>query len=578
MNSQFPCSSGLPKQEEVAIAKETKWILADIEPETVKNHAQDFGLSTCIIEILHRRGLTSYEQVSDFISPQTRHLNDPFLLDQMTEVVDRIGQAVANNELIWVFGDTDVDGFSSTAVLIKALKCIGARVQYYIPNRFQDGYGLLRHHLEAAKELGTKLVITVDTGIRAWDSARYARELGLDLIITDHHLIPTELPDANFIINPKKDNCAYPEKWLAGVGVSFKLASALLARFEHAPCDLNQLLGLTALGTISDRVPLQGENRAIAYLGLDAIRSNNNMAWSVLCQKNGIEQKKLTALDVSEKLVPLITSGKVMSGVHFGVDLFMTDNQEEAEWMVEQLHLDLNRWRQERDAVWERLLARLPEFVNDTLVIVHDPTISRKFLGVSTSRLSAVLHKPVVIIGEKRCAECRAPLGELNLLDLLDFCSDHLLIYGGHKPAAGCTVLDDQEDAFIAKMREFEAHHIDPDAFEPTLTLDAELLRADLIPRFHHQLQMLEPFGQQNPLPTFLLRDLNHFFNNIKIEQKALVGDDCILYFDSDETKHRVIDGLNAHHEIDVAVRYNPRAKSNIFRFDLIDVKVRSIS
>ncbi len=491
----------------------------------------------------------------------------------MAIAVERIGQAITRGEKIWVFGDSDVDGYTSTAVLVKTLKRLNARVAYYIPDRFKYGYGLHRFYLDEAKKTGANLIVTVDTGSRDWDGAQYARELGLDLIITDHHLVGDTLPEAIAVINPQKTNCAYPEKTLAGVGVAFKLACALLQRLgaDESPAFL---LPLVALGSIADRVPLLGENRILTQLGLEKIRTETDAAWLVLCYKRSINQKKVTAADLNEKAIGLFNAGKVMSGVHFCVDFFMTGNSEEAEWMLDQLNFDFERWETTRDQAWSKVITHIAELRDQNLVIFRHDDIPTAFIGLCASNLCKLLERPAVVIGEGGNAEGRAPQDCFNLLDLLNFCKAHLTNYGGHKPAAGCTIKPGQIEAFIAEARRFEAQFTDSTTFTPTIWIDSELTRTDLVPRLRRDLRKLEPYGQRNALPIFLLRNLKQLFLNLKIERDAIVGDDCIFNFDERAPKDLIFDALHTDQPVDVVGRYLPHPARDVFRFMIMDAKV----
>lgn len=552
---------------------QTNWILEPIDFSLVKEFSNQLKISPRIIEILVRRECHTLDQVKAFIDPDAAEIYDPFQMRDMEKTVERIHQAIQNKELIWVFGDTDVDGYTSTAVMVLTLQHLGARVHYYIPDRMKNGYGLHRPVLDLAQESGATLMITVDGGVRFWDGARYAKELGIDLLVTDHHLVPDELPEAYSIVNPKRHDCPYPEKMLAGVGVSYKVARALLDRYDHTDYDDSELLALVALGSISDRVPLENENRTLVQLGLQAIRDNEHVGWQKLCQKASIHRRKITSIEITEKLVPLLSAGKVMAGVHFAVDLFMTTNEEEATWMIEQMSLDMDKWQQTREMAWSRIEPLLTDLEPKKLMIVNDPEIRAPLMGFCASRLVQSFQKPAVVIGYQNVVEARGPSGEFSFLDLFDYCADLLEKYGGHKPAAGCTVLEDKVDDFIARMEEYAAKHLATMNFHPTIVLECELKLTDFVPKFQDQIRLLEPFGQDNSTPIALVPRVPDLFLNVKLEEKALVGDQCIFYFDNPEQRQKVAEFIDRKQTFDFAVSFRINKSPNVFRFDILDIR-----
>ncbi|OQY26335.1 MAG: hypothetical protein B6244_13850 [Candidatus Cloacimonetes bacterium 4572_55] len=494
-------------------------------------------------------------------------MHDPFLLDQMEPAVDRIRQAAAQKESIRIFGDTDVDGFTATAILLKALRGLRVRPDYFIPDRFKEGYGLRRGYLDKARSDGVSLMVTVDTGIRAWDGAKYAREIGIDLIITDHHIVPEELPQTDWIINPLKRDCPYPSKNLAGVAVALKLAEALLSQSDR-DC-LQPLYALAALGTISDKMPLIGENRLLVLLGLSAMRTGVSVCWEMLCQQMQIDQSRLTVDDLRTHIVPLLTSGRVSDGRQDAVELFLTEDKKEARRLISRLKKDLHVFQSQRRLAWQKAKNRYASIQKSDgsdheIVVVHEEKIPSRFIGFCASKLSQMVKRPVLVIGDGQVCEARAPADSFNLLNLLDACQQFLSTYGGHRPAAGCTIKPGNVNEFIENIRSFETKSASRSTKKkiPPAKANCQLTASDFRPELRSYLRQLEPFGMANPPPIFLLHDFpftSHQFPDLKIEKKKLVAGSYCFYLEADLLM-RFIKASSQGRQVDCTIRYRPQS------------------
>lgn len=460
------------------------------------------------------RGLKDVTAAQKFLSPQLEDLMDPFQLDGMEAAVKRIRQALEKREKILIYGDYDVDGVSSTSLMLLLLRKLQADVDYYIPNRFREGYGLHVDALRWAKEQNVQLVITVDTGIRAIQEAVYAKELGLDLIITDHHEPASSIPDA-IVINPKKPTCPYPFKQLAGVGVAFKLATALIG---EPPIEL---LDLVALGTIADLVPLTGENRILATYGLKQMNQKMSVGLSALAKVAGIEQE-ITESHIGFALGPRLNAVGRIDSANIAVELLVTDDVAKANQMAAQCN-EFNQLRQQLvEEITEEAIHRVEKDPKryQRAIVVADPTWNIGVVGIVASRLVEQFYRPVVVLGideDKGIAKGSARSIEgFDLYRALAHCEESLLKFGGHQMAAGLTIAVDQIDRLQQQLSQLAAQWLREEDWIPSVTTDDKLSLADANIELITQLQQLAPFGVGNPVPQFVIE--------ANIQRKSLIG------------------------------------------------------
>lgn len=487
------------------IRAKTRWIPVEADPQQIQLLADGLSVHPTIARLLIRRGQTDLETAQRFLRPSIDQLHDPYLLDGMREAVDRIRLALTNQENILIYGDYDADGVSSTSLLLQVFRTLTPQVDYYIPNRFREGYGLNQDALEWAKERGYDLVITVDTGISATKEAEFAREIGLDLIITDHHEPPAVLPDAVAVINPKKPDCPYPFKLLAGVGVAFKLATALL---ERVP---TEWLDLVALGTIADLVPLVDENRVLATYGLARLNERTNLGLSALMDVAGVTQA--TAGHVGFFLGPRINASGRLDSARQAVELLTTEDLGEAQYLAEVLN-EMNQERQQIvEAITEQAIAMVEQDQerHQHVIVVAHPGWNVGVIGIVASRLVEKYYRPVIVLGineEKGTAKGSArSIAGFDFYQSLTACKEYLPHFGGHYMAAGMTLLAKDVAAFHSKLSSLAQEVLQPEDYTPLTHIDDELTidQVDLV--MLDQLALLEPYGMGNATPSFLLKN-----------------------------------------------------------------------
>ncbi|MBD1371711.1 single-stranded-DNA-specific exonuclease RecJ [Hazenella sp. IB182357] len=482
----------------------SRWTEPAIEEACLNQLVSELEIHPTVAKMLIRRGIRTTEKADRFLRPQLEDLHDPFLLDGMEIAVERVQQALIEDENILIYGDYDVDGVSSTSLMIKLFQLLGKDVDFYIPNRFTEGYGLHKEALKQAKEKGYHLIITVDTGISAVEEARYAKEIGLDLIITDHHEPPAILPDAYTIINPKKQSCKYPYDMLAGVGVAFKFATALL---EYPPIEF---LDLVALGTISDLVPLLDENRIFATWGLKQMNMKANLGLNALVEVAGIEQD-INATHVGFSIGPRINASGRLDQATEAVTLLTTENIEEARSIAN--HLDqLNRHRQ--DLVNQTTEAAIEQIESDPekhekVIVVADESWHVGVIGIVASRLVEKYYRPVLVLGiDEKTGIAKGSarsIAGFNLYQALTACSERFVSYGGHEMAAGMSIPRNELEPLQIELSTLASKWLLPEDWISKIVADDSLNIDQIDLALIDLFQSLSPFGMGNPTPVFQL-------------------------------------------------------------------------
>lgn len=480
----------------------TRWRMVEADEQLSRNLAEILGIHPVVARILVSRGIENPEQAERFLNIDPSRFHDPLLLDDMESAVERIQFALEKGEKILVYGDYDADGVSSTGLMMELLSRLEADVRYYIPNRFREGYGLNRTALHHAREAGTDLVITVDTGISAAEEAEEARRLGLDLIITDHHEPPSELPEALAVINPKKPSCPYPFKGLAGVGVAFKLAHALLKRVPE------EFLEMAALGTIADLVPLVDENRVIASLGLDRMNRRRHLGLAALMDVAGIKGDARSN-HVAFFLGPRINATGRLDSADRAVRLLLTDDRTEAQSIAEELDR-MNRERQQLvEAIFSEAEAQMledPERHRKVIVVASEGW-NIGVIGIVASRLVETYYRPAIVLGiEEETGLAKGSARSIEGFDIyraLTACDDLLAQYGGHPMAAGMTLPAENLPELQERLTELAEQWLTEEDYIPLMRVDAKLDLKDVGPELIAQLDQLEPYGFGNPTPCF---------------------------------------------------------------------------
>ena len=496
------------------IAGPKHWHVRGYDETQARTLATETGLANVVAGLMLARGIETSDTVARLLNPSFAHLHDPALMLGMNDAVARVLHAVDEGETILIYGDYDVDGTTGTVVLRRALQLLGARTSFHVPHRFTEGYGIRQDVLERAHAEGVKLVISVDCGIRAHEPLEWARANGLDVIVTDHHL-PDEAegtPPAFAVLNANQRGCNYPDKHLAGVGVAFKLAHALL-RARGREQLIKGFLKVVAIGTVADVAPLVGENRAIVALGLADLPNATNVGLRALMEVAGCgDGRDMRCSDLGFRLGPRINAAGRMDAARAVVELFETNDPTEARRLAQ--HLDArNRERQVmQQQLTERALADY-ELSGDcsAVAVVAGVGWHRGVVGLVASKLAEKLGRPAVVISLDEDGTGHGSARSIegyHLLDGLTSCADLFTSFGGHAQAAGLVIGRERIEELRRRLHEHASQHLTDADCQPTLHVDAELPAAALTLELAHELERLEPFGAQWPAPVFITRNL----------------------------------------------------------------------
>ena len=488
-----------------------RWDHEACDEEAAAALSRATGLDPAIARLLVLRGITDADAARRFLQPSLDHLHDPMRLAGMAVAVDRLLRAVAARERIAVHGDYDVDGITATVILRRTLELLGGDVVHFVPDRMRDGYGLNPPAVERLHAEGAAVIVSVDCGIRGAEAARRARDLGVDLIITDHHEPGDDLPPALAVVNPKRADCTYPDKNLAGVGVALKLVQALTQRAGRGTW-LPAFVKIAAIGTLADVVPLVGENRVIARLGLEALsRGPHKAGLRALIESAGLAGKPIDGYHVSYMLAPRVNAAGRMSSPDIALRLLLAADDgmiEEARDLAGQLNAENERRQQEERAILAEARKAVdgdPDIGARAALVVAGDGWHRGVIGIVASRLVDAYHRPAIVLsieGETAHGSCRSIPG-FDILAALTACAPHLEQFGGHRAAAGLTVARARIRAFRDAITAWADDHLGPDDLRPRLRIDGRLGFRQITPRLYDGLAQLAPFGIGNPKPTF---------------------------------------------------------------------------
>ena len=489
-----------------------RWsIQADDKQRTNSLH-QALKIHPVLCKILSQRGIDNFENAKEFFRPGLSTLHDPWLMKDMDKAVARIISAINSNEKILVFGDYDVDGTTAVACMYQFLKTFHDHVDYYIPNRYKEGYGVSKMGIDFAKQNDFDLIVSLDCGIKSVELITYARSLGIDFIVCDHHMPDSELPPANAILNPKQRNCNYPYKELCGCGVGFKLITALAEAMSLPAEQVHRFLDLVAVAIAADIVPITGENRVLAYYGLKKANENPNFGIRALSQLSGLRG----AMHINNLvfiIAPRVNAAGRMDDANKAVRMFVSESYDEALHYAEMLHSD-NTDRKEADSsTTQEALALIEEnieWVNSKSTVLYQPHWHKGVVGIVASRVIERYYRPTIILtqsGEYAAGSARSVPG-FNLYEAIHACKDHLLGYGGHFAAAGMTLETANIEAFRLRFEEVVASTINPDLLIPEIVIDAEISFKDITWPFYNILCQMEPFGPENLRPVFITRNV----------------------------------------------------------------------
>ena len=504
----------------------------------IEDISKKHNISELLAKVLINRGIDEDTKITKFLHPSLDDLYNPYDFIGMEDAVNRIIDAITNQEYITIYGDYDVDGITSTTILYKFLTTLNAKVDYYLPNRLQEGYGLNEDAVKLIKEKGTNLLITVDCGISGNEEVEFAKSLGMDVIITDHHECPEIIPNCVAVIDAKRPDNTYPFNSLAGCGVAFKLVQAICIKQNRPKEDYLQYLDIVALGTVADIVPLIDENRVIVKFGLEMMRKTDNYGLKALINTSGV--KNLESYSISFGLAPRINACGRMGQADLALKMLITDNAKEAITIAEQLS-QMNRERQEIErAIWEEAVKQIedsPNIKNSKIIVVASENWHHGVIGIVSSKITESYYKPSILIcieGEEGKGSGRSVDG-FDLHAALTNCKDYLEKFGGHEMAIGLTIKKDKIEDFREAISKYAEDKL-PDTALPTIRYDAEINNKDISKETVNELKLLEPFGEMNPAPIFA-------YKGVKVDSIRTLTNDKHLKLNVKE-EHRIFPAI----------------------------------
>ena len=470
--------------------------------------AQEAGVHPALGHLLVQRGFTTPHDAKRFFRPQLADLHDPFLMNDMQEAVDRLNEAMIRKERIMVYGDYDVDGCTAVALVYKFLRDFYPNIDFYIPDRYDEGYGVSKKGVEFAAETGVGLIIVLDCGIKAIEEVAYAKELGIDFIICDHHVPDEELPCAVAILNPKREDNRYPYTDLSGCGVGFKFMQAFAQSNGIEFNQLHQLLDLCVISIASDIVPIMGENRILAYHGLRILNSKPSVGLKAVCEVCGVADREVTMNDIIFKIGPrLNASGRMQNGKE-AVQLLVERNYPEA---LELANL-IDQYNDARKDLDKQMTEEAIEMAKATpgiddhrSVVIYNEAWHKGVIGIVASRLTELYYRPAVVLtrSEGIATGSARSVSGFDVYSAVQHCADLLENFGGHTYAAGLSLKVENVEAFKQRFEEYVAEHILDEQTQPTLDIDAQLDFCDINMKFYQDLKKFSPFGPGNPKPIF---------------------------------------------------------------------------
>ncbi len=491
--------------------KKWKMRTAQLCSDRIKELSEGYGIPPVVASILLKREVESFDE---YIMPELDKLCDPYLMRDMDKAVARVIRGIEQNETIVIYGDYDVDGITSTAVLTHFLRSRGGQVFYYIPDRLREGYGMNEQAIDHIAASGAGLIITVDCGITAIREVKYAQSLGIDVIVTDHHECKEDIPDAVAVLNPKRNDCDYPFKKLAGIGVIFKLLQGLtIAMKLHMQALFDEYLDIVALGTIADVMPLTGENRIIVKKGLAQMEYTANRGIRALIKLAGVEGGRITTGTVGFVLAPRINAAGRIGSPTTAVELLLAVDDKTAEDYAQKLHEE-NKERQdiEQDILEdaEKMLKENADYQSDSVLVLAKEGWHHGIIGIVASKITERFHKPCILISiENGMGKGSGrSIKHFNLFAALTACGEYLVKFGGHELAAGLTVREEHLAEFRKKINQYAEDTLTEEAFIPEIMIDTELpveyLNLNTVDKF----SVMAPYGMGNPSPVFLCRNL----------------------------------------------------------------------
>lgn len=501
---------------------EKRWKFRFADEAIATRIQEDLKIHPAICRLLALRGITHFDSAKDFFRPAPAHLHDPFLMKGMDIATGRIKEALNNNEKIMVYGDYDVDGTTAVAVVYSFLKhnYPKANLTFYIPHRYREGYGISTTGIERAAEQGCSLIITLDCGIKSIEKAALAHEKGMDMIICDHHLPGEMLPDAIAILNPKQEDCRYPYKELSGCGIGYKLICALAQTDHISPSETERYLDLVATSIAADIVPISGENRTLAFLGLKRANENPCLALKTI-KELAMLHKPFRIADLVFVVAPRINAAGRMDDARKAVEFFMEEDETRSQDLAKTLHSDnFDRKEIDKNMTDEALSLLQGDSAKDQRsTVLFQPHWHKGVVGIVASRIIDHYYRPTIVLTEsngKITGSARSVNG-FNIYNAIHQCGDLLENYGGHFFAAGMTLEPENLEPFRQKFEQVVSQTIRPESLYPEIEIDAELRFSDITPSFYNILSQFEPFGPENLRPVFISKRVHDYNGYSKV-------------------------------------------------------------
>jgi len=533
------------------ISLEKEWIVAPKVPDSIKLELAEY--SDIMQQLLFNRGITNSTSAARFFDKENSSY-DPFLMKDMDIAVSRILHAIDDQEIIAIFGDYDADGITSTALLTEVLDHLGAKVIPYVPER-EEGDGVNTKAIEYLHEMGISLIITVDCGIRSPEELRYAQELGMQVIVTDHHVPAEVIPDVHSVVCPMVDGDEYPDKNLSGVGIAYKLAQALFQKSRGSREFADYWLDLAAIGTVADVVPLLGENRFIVSKGINAIRFSKRIGLKSLISVAGFDQLKINTFDIGFGIAPRLNAAGRLDSPKKALKLLMTSNQQEAGLLSQELD-DINRKRQKETNLMQEFAQSTIDEKKMIIVAMHEE-FNSGLVGLVSARLTEFFYRPSIVgyVGKEFTrASCRS-IPEFHITHALDRCEHLLVRHGGHAMAAGFTVTNENLEQLIQELELIAENDLDPKSLRPKINIDLEIPLHKIPANILSDLDKLEPLGSENSEAIFVSR-------GVTVKQSRTVGKD------ENHLKMRVMDKQVEYDAIAFNLGY--WAKEKIDKIDVV--------
>ncbi len=535
----------------VVKSREKKWIIKEAgDPIKIRQLVQDLSIDEILAKLLVQRNISDANMVREFFHPNLSMLHDPFLMKDMAAAVERVNRAITGNEKILIYGDYDVDGTSAVSLVYSFLKKLTDNINYYIPDRYDEGYGISKAAVDWARERGFTLVIALDCGIKEADAVKYALSQKVDFIICDHHLPGEELPPAIAVLDPKREDCNYPYDDLSGCGVGFKLVQAYAQRYGIPFEEIEPLLDLVAVAIAADLVSVTGENRVLAYFGLKRLNEAPRKGLLSMIKLSGLEKHKITIDDVVFKIGPRINAAGRMESGRMAVDLLTSEDEKQAERIGRSIN-DHNNDRKniDREITIQaiEMVKSAPNFKEHNSTIVYNPDWHKGVVGIVASRLVEAFYKPTIVLTKSAngfVSGSARSISGFDLYEAIEACADLLENFGGHTYAAGLTMKEENLPYFRDRFERIVTENITKEVLTPIINIDAQLEFKQITPKFFRLLNMFQPFGPGNPSPVFLTTSVYDNGNGRIVGGKADGGGHLKLELIQDDASYHPLSAI----------------------------------